>query len=157
MCKITSSCPAWIKPRIGFTLKACVVNRNTWFSHTSLSMADSSKSQTWPVSTFFMTRQWSFFLSPFFSFFLSLTETETALENFFHTVPVHSNEPIVSEKIQPGRSDTEGSREQLWKTGAWLLQRVLARACEMWCVESARDLPGSIYRGPSCVPTRVVK
>ena len=38
---------------------------------TSQSMADSFKSQTWPVLTFSETRQWSFFLSPtsFHSFY----------------------------------------------------------------------------------------
>lgn len=81
------------------------MNRNTFPSHTSQSMSDSSLSQTGPVWTFSVTRQWSFFLSPCFSFLLFLTESP--FETFFHPVPIHSNEPTVFENIQPSRGEKE--------------------------------------------------
>lgn len=132
--RITPSGPTWIKACHWLHIKGlCCEQEHLILTHTSQSMADSSNNQTWPVLTFLETRQWSFFHSPFFSFFLSLTGTETALENFFHTVPVHSNEPIVSENIQHSSSDTEGSREQLWKTGPWLLHCSCTRLWNVVC------------------------
>ena len=82
-------------------------------------MADSSESPTWPVWNI----PWDqtvviLSLPPSFHSSLSLTETESALENFFfHTVPVHSNESIVSENIQPCSEDAEGSHSEKLEPG----------------------------------------
>lgn len=140
---------------LGFTLKACAPNRNTCFLHLSLSMADSSWVRLGQFEHSLRPDSGHSFSPPsFHSFYPWLKHFG---ELFFHTVPVQSNEPIVSENLQPSSSETEGSGEQLWKIGPWLLQFVLANACEMWCVNSTRDLPRSVHTGPSCVPSGVVK
>lgn len=82
-------------------LPLTVISINGWFF----------LSQTWPLLPFFETRQWPFFLSPFFSLF-SILDWSTLENFFFHTVPFHSNEPIVSENIQPSSSETEGSSSE---------------------------------------------
>lgn len=142
---------------IGFTLKSCTVNRNTCLSHSPQSMADSSRSQTWTVLTFFERRQWSFFLSPVFSFFLSLTETENALGNFFHTVPVHSNESIVSEHMQAVQLIHRGEQWGEKKKNPDYFGAFSHAHVKCGVSTLLRDLPGILHTGLSCVPSGVVK
>lgn len=111
-------------------------------------MGDSSESPTWPVWNI----PWDqtvviLSLPPFFSFFFILDwDWERFGELFFS----HCACPLkwihcVWKHPAPQR----GRRgERLWKSGARLLRCVLAHACEMWCVDSTRDLPRSLYTGP---------
>lgn len=79
----------------------------------------------------------------FFLFFLSLGRTESSLENFFHTVPVHSNEAIVWGNMQPSCSDTQRGALKYWT------QFVLSWVCEMWCVNSTGHSSGGFHTGPA--------
>lgn len=106
--------------------------------------------------TFLETRQWSFFHSPpSFHSFSSLTETESALENFFfHTVPVHSNESIVSENIQPRSEDAEGSDSEKVEPGYCAVFLHTLVKCGVStppgiCQEAS-------IQAPPCVPSGVV-
>lgn len=99
--------------------------------------------QTVPLKAFFQTKQWLFFLSSSFSLFfifLFCRLTESSLRDIFHTVPVHSNEPIVSENMQASRSGPSGTSEGPGQS------RSPPRARKMWRVK---------YFACQAAPTRV--